>query len=74
MDITRWLDGKQWSRVEVDCRDGSKDIWIPTEHAQRLYSEGKLDKNITNYGVYCTPVNGWNNIINEPEVPMKKHI
>lgn len=47
------------SKVIPDSRDASKDYWIPTTEAVRLYSEGKLDKDLTNsgqYTVYCPVV------------------
>jgi len=36
------------SRIVVDTRDASKDYFVPTEHAVRLYKEGRLFIDLTN--------------------------
>ena len=44
------------SKVIVDSRDGSKDKFIPTAIARKLYDEGKLAIDTTNSvyeRVYC---------------------
>jgi hypothetical protein len=44
------------SRVVVDSRDGSKDKFIPTLIARKLYDEGRLAIDMTNSvyeRVYC---------------------
>lgn len=51
------------SKVIVDSRDGSKDKFIPTSIARRLFDEGKLAVDTTNSineRVYC-PIgdDGW---------------
>lgn len=44
------------SRVIIDSRDGSRDKFIPTSIARKLYDDGKLAIDVTNSvyeRVYC---------------------
>lgn len=40
--------------IRPDSRDDSKDFFVPMADAQKLYSENKLARDLTNGG-YCLP-------------------
>ena len=42
------------AKVIVDSRDSSKDAWIDSAKAERMYVNGDLDWDLTN-GEYCYP-------------------
>ena len=39
------------SRIIVDCRDGTRDYFLPTARARELYNQGLLGWDLTN-GTY----------------------